>query len=111
MVAESKCTNKAISSKGARGYWQLMSSTSRHYGCSDPDNLECATRAAAKYLKRLSDEFRDFNAVIAAYNMGGHNYAKNGMTDEAHGLVQRVNAILKQDSIIESSQTGERQDG
>ena len=90
-----------------------MTPTSRHYGCSNPDDLECATKAAAKYLKRLSDEFVDFNDVIAAYNMGGHNYARGGRSrsDEASGLIERVNAIIKQDSDRVDSKAGEDKDG
>ena len=97
MVAESKCTPKAKSNKGARGFWQLMPATAKHYGCADPDNLICATRAAARYIKSLSERFKTFNEVIAAYNIGGHNYLKRGITSEALGLIQRVNVIRRQD--------------
>lgn len=94
MVAESRCTEKAESSKGAQGFWQLMPSTSRHYGCNDPHNLECASRAAAKYIKHLESSFESFNDVIAAYNMGGHNYAKYGATKQAMGLISVVNTLI-----------------
>lgn len=99
MVAESRCTDKAKSKKGARGYWQLMPATAKHYGCHNPDNLECATKAAAKYLKKLSSEFSNFNDIIAAYNMGGHNYVKHGITAEALSLIARVNSIKQQDKV------------
>ena len=99
MVAESKCTQKALSGKGARGFWQLMPSTSKHYGCNDPFDLECSTRAAAKYLKHLESVFSSFDDVIIAYNMGGHNYKRIGKpTSEAKGLLMTVKGYLRNDN-------------
>jgi hypothetical protein len=98
MVAESRCVENAKSGKGARGFWQLMPATAVNYGCYEPQELECATRAAAKYIKHLQEVFPTFNHVIAAYNMGGHNLKRLGMTTQADGLVKRVNAIRKKDN-------------
>lgn len=109
MVAESRCKERATSNKGARGFWQLMPATSRHYGCDDPDNLECATRAAAKYLKRLSDEFSSFEEIIMAWNMGGHNYARRGAGPEARGLAKRVKDLIKTDSLIKETKDAEEE--
>lgn len=97
MVAESRCANNAISNKGASGFWQLMTSTALHYGCTNTNDIECATKAAAKYLRKLSGQFNSFDDVIAAYNMGGHNYLRKGLSEEAHWLVRRVNDIRNQD--------------
>ena len=93
MVAESKCRDKAESKAGAEGFWQLMPGTAKSYGCKDPHNLECATHAAAKYIKQLESRFRTFEEVIIAYNMGGHNYQKHGKSGQALGLVYRVKKI------------------
>lgn len=94
MIAESRCTPKAKSSAGALGFWQLMPRTSRKYGCSDPNNLTCATRAAIAYIKRLESEFHSFREVIYAYNMGGHNYAKSHKpTAEAADLFYKVSKL------------------
>lgn len=97
MVAESKCRDKAESKAGAQGYWQLMPRTSRTYGCSNPHDLDCATHAAAKYIKQLESRFRTFEEVIIAYNMGGHNYQRHGKSNQALGLVYRVKAIRRAD--------------
>ena len=97
MVAESHCREDAVSSKGAKGFWQLMPSTARHYGCNMPDDVECATRAAAQYLSHLSKSFTSFNDIIAAYNMGGHNFKAKGHTQQSIGLVKRVNELMKLD--------------
>ena len=97
MVAESGCRALDVRSrKGAVGFWQMMPATGRAHGCEDLEDLECATRAAASYLRDLSTRFRG-DDIIAAYNMGGHNLAKHGMTAEARGLIQAVRKLEKQD--------------
>lgn len=90
MVAESGCRSKDIRSyRGAVGFWQIMPATGRAHGCSNLEDLECATKAAASYLKDLSARFKG-DDIIAAWNMGGHNFKKYGMTPEARGLIRRV---------------------
>lgn len=66
MVAESRCKTRAVSHRGAKGFWQLMPKTARDYGCSNPHDLECATRAAARYLKHLENTFIRFDDVLDA---------------------------------------------
>lgn len=95
MVAESGCRD-AESSKGAIGFWQMMPATGRAHGCDDLRDLECATNAAASYIMHLSRRFSG-DDIIAAYNMGGHNYSRIGMTAEARGLIQTVRKLKKQD--------------
>lgn len=97
MVAESGCRAMDVRSrKGAVGFWQMMPATGRAHGCDDLEDLECATRAAASYLRDLSTRFRG-DDIIAAYNQGGHNLARHGMTAEARGLIQAVRKLEKQD--------------
>lgn len=97
MVAESKCRDKAESKAGAEGFWQLMPRTAKSYGCKDAHDLQCATHAAAKYIKQLESRFRTFEEVVIAYNMGGHNYQKHGKSGQALGLVYRVKQIRRAD--------------
>lgn len=90
MVAESGCRSASVTSgKGAVGFWQMMPATARSHGCDNLEDLECATKAAASYLKDLSTRF-DGDDIIAAWNQGGHNLKRNGMTEEARGLIRRV---------------------
>lgn len=97
MVAESGCRDLDVRSrKGAVGFWQIMPATGKAHGCEDLEDLECATRAAASYLRDLSERFHG-DDIIAAYNMGGHNLAKHGMTAEARGLIHAVRKLEKQD--------------
>lgn len=86
-VAESRCKPEVISNKGAKGFWQMTPSTMRTYGCNDATNVECQTRAAAKYIRHLEQMCGgDRECVIKSYNMGGHNYRRHGATKEANGL-------------------------
>ena len=97
MVAESGCLSHDVrSNKGAVGLWQMMPSTGKAHGCDDLEDLGCATHAAASYLKDLSTRFQG-DDIIAAYNQGGHNLAKHGMTAEARGLIQTVRKLEQQD--------------
>lgn len=75
-LAESNLKAKAVSPKGAGGYWQLMPATARELGLKvggrhdERFNAQKATAAACKYLRRLYDQFGSWSLVAAAYNVG-----------------------------------------
>jgi hypothetical protein len=79
-LAESGGITNNVSSKQAKGLWQLMPYISRHYGLvinskvDERNDYRKATEAAAQYIKRNVDAFNG-NALwgIAAYNAGGSN--------------------------------------
>lgn len=100
-VCESGCRIKT-SSKGARGFFQLMPSTYRHYlpeGCTmaDIDDVRCNTIAAARYIKHLQKRFKHLAYLVKAYNRGGTNFQKYGTTKEANALSRCVLQYISSD--------------
>jgi len=81
-IVESALVPTAQSRVGAKGLWQFMFTTGKHFGLevssyvderADPER---STEAASKYLKSLHKSFNDWDLALAAYNSGPGNVSK-----------------------------------
>lgn len=75
-IIESALRPVARSRVGASGLWQFMAATAKMYGLEvnslvdERYDVHKSTEAAAKFIKDLYAEYKDWNLVIAAYNCG-----------------------------------------
>ena len=81
-IIESALDPTATSRVGAVGLWQFMISTGKQYGLEvntlvdeRRDPLK-SSHAAARYFRKLYNQFGDWTLVIAAYNCGPTNVEK-----------------------------------
>ncbi len=96
--AESNYDNKAISSVGAQGLMQLMPSTARGLGVSDPFDPEQNIAGGTKYLKSMIDKYNSIELGLAAYNAGPTNVNKYGGVppfNETQNYVRKVMELQK----------------
>jgi len=82
-VIESDLLPTVESPKGAKGIWQFMRGTARHYGLEvnrsidERMNVGKATLAAIRYLKKAREKTGSWTLAAASYNMGLNGLVRN----------------------------------
>lgn len=78
VTAESRLDRLRNSPKGARGPMQLMPQTAQRFGVVDICDPEENIDGGVRYLRELTDEFRNPLLVAAAYNAGEGSVREHG---------------------------------
>ena len=78
VTAESRLDQLRNSPKGARGPMQLMPETAERFGVADICDPEENIDGGVRYLRELTDEFRNPLLVAAAYNAGEGRVRQHG---------------------------------
>ena len=98
---ESWLNPRAYSPAKAGGIWQFMPATAKQYGLEVTDevderyNLEKATAAACRYLKKAYAKYGDWSSVMASYN-GGMGRISNEL--EAQGGENAMDLYLVEET-------------
>ncbi len=97
MARESRFNPRALSSSGAVGLGQLLPSTSKGMGVTDPYDIEQNTMGTTKYLKYLLDRFQksgqQVSFAVAGY-LEGPNLVERQQNYSPHAAAY-INDILE----------------
>lgn len=95
---ESNFNPNAVSSAGAQGLMQLMPSTAKSLGVSNPFDPDNNVMGGSSYIRQQINSFKDLGLALAAYNAGPGNVKKYGGIppfEETQNYVSKVINNLK----------------
>ncbi len=93
---ESQFTQKAVSSKGAQGYMQLMPRTAELLGVTDSFDPRQNIMGGTKYLSIMMEKYKgDVVKSVAAYNAGPNAVDRAGGIPNYDETKDYVNQVLK----------------
>jgi hypothetical protein len=92
---ESGFNSRVVSPAGAQGIAQFMPKTAVEYGLTNPFEPIHALHAAAKFLRRLQEQFGNLGLAAAAYNAGPGRVSawvakRRGLPEETRNYVVRI---------------------
>ncbi|WP_246252701.1 lytic transglycosylase domain-containing protein [Allomesorhizobium camelthorni] len=103
VTAESRLDRLRNSPKGARGPMQLMPATAKRFGVTDICDPEENIDGGVRYLRELTDEFRNPLLVAAAYNAGEMRVREHGGIPPFKETLGYVAEVLNIEMGIEGS--------
>lgn len=90
IAVESAYVPSAVSPRGAMGLMQLMPSTAKRFGVTDPFDASDNVRGGAQYLRWLLDRFGgDLTLAVAGYNAGEDAVVRAGYRIPPYAETQR----------------------
>lgn len=98
---ESSLNPRAYSPAKAAGFWQFIASAAKEYGLEVNEevderyNIEKATVAACRYLKKAYNRYGDWPSAMAAYNGGQARIAREL---EAQGVDSSLDLYLTEET-------------
>lgn len=108
-TAESRLDRMRNSPKGARGPMQLMPGTAERFGVTDICDPQENIDGGVRYLRVLTDEFRNPLLVAAAYNAGEERVREHGGIPPFKETVGYIAEILNIQMSLDGSGPGARE--
>lgn len=95
VYTESGGDTKALSPQGAAGLMQLMPSTARDLGVTDPFNAEQNLSSGTRYLRALMNRFGSDELALWAYNAGPGAVSRGHVPPETQDYIPAVMRVRR----------------
>lgn len=95
IAAESSFRPKVVSPCAARGLMQITDCVSEIMKISNPFDIRQNIYAGTRYLKDLSQQFKQFELILAAYNAGPTRVARLGRVPRITETINYIKRVTK----------------